>query len=121
MFYLLHGDNELERSEQVAEFKRKVGDESLRDLNVTVLDGRKITLGEVQHAADAIPFLADRRLVIVEGLLTRLAGRKSKGDDGEEAASGSAKDYLNSLLDYLPRVSATTQLVFVEPQSLKPT
>ena len=35
---------ELERSEQVAEFKRKVGDESLRDLNVTVLDGRKITL-----------------------------------------------------------------------------
>jgi len=121
MFYLLHGDNELERSEQVAEFKRKVGDESLRDLNVTVLDGRKLTLGEVQHAADAIPFLADRRLVVVEGLLTRLAGRKSKGDDGEEAASGSAKDYLNSLLEYLPRVSETTQLVFVEPQLLKPT
>ena len=39
MFYILHGENELERSEQVADFKRKVGDVSVRDLNVTVIDG----------------------------------------------------------------------------------
>ena len=91
MFYILHGENELERSEQVADFKRKVGDESVRDLNVTVLDGRKTTLSELQHAADSIPFLADKRLVIVEGLLARLAGRgKAKGgDDGDDAAAPS--------------------------------
>src|SRR5512139_2283622 len=101
MFYILHGDNEFEISERVTDFKQKVGDESLRDLNITVLDGRKTTLSEVQHAADAIPFLADKRLVIVDGLLTRLASRKAKDD--EAASSGAAKDFLGGLIDYVPR------------------
>lgn len=122
MFYVLHGDNELERSERVADFKQKVGDASIRDLNVTTLDGRKVTLGELQHAADAIPFLADKRLVIVEGLLTRLAGRKAKGDGADESTtSGTAKEFLSGLLDYLPRLPETTRLVFVEAQPLKET
>ncbi len=119
MFFILHGDNEFEISERLTDFKQKIGDESLRDLNITALDGRKTTLGEVQHAAEAIPFLADKRLVIVEGLLTRLASRKSK--DGDEAApSGTSKDFLNGLLDYVPHLPETTRLVFVEFQPLNP-
>jgi DNA polymerase-3 subunit delta len=119
MFYILHGDNEFEISERVAEFKQKIGDESMRDLNITVLDGRKTMLSEVQHAADAIPFLADKRLVIVDGLLTRLASRKAK--DGDDAVpSGAAKDFLNGLIDYVPRLPDTTRLIFVEFQPLNP-
>lgn len=123
MFYILHGDNEFEISERVADFKQKIGDDSMRDLNITVLDGRKTTLGEVQHAADSIPFLADKRLVIIEGLLTRLASRKAK-DSADESApagaapSGAAKDFLNALVDYVPRLPETTRLVFVEFQPL---
>ena len=124
MFFILHGDNEFEISERVADFKQKIGDESVRDLNITVLDGRKTTLGEMQHAAEAIPFLADKRLVIVEGLLTRLASRKPKaGDDAAHLGavpSGAAKDFLNGLIDYVPRLPETTRLVFVEFQSLNP-
>lgn len=123
MFYILHGDNEFEISERVADFKQKIGDDSMRDLNITVLDGRKTTLGEVQHAADSIPFLADKRLVIIEGLLTRLASRKAKDSPDESAPSGAApsgaaKDFLNSLVDYVPRLPETTRLVFVEFQPL---
>ena len=121
MFYILHGENELERSEKVAEFKQKVGDESVRDLNITVLDGRKVTLGELQHAADAIPFLADKRLVIVEGLLARLAGRRTKDDDGAAATSSSGQEFLTGLIGYLPRMPDTTRFVLVEAQPLKPT
>ena len=119
MFYILHGDNEFEISERLADFKQKIGDESLRDLNITVLDGRKTTLSEVQHAADAIPFLADKRLVIVDGLLTRLASRKAREGD-EMTPSGAAKDFLNSLIDYVPHLPETTRLVFVEFQLLNP-
>ncbi len=118
MFFLLHGDNEFEISERVADFKQKIGDDSMRDLNITVLDGRKTTLSEVQHAADSIPFLADKRLVIVEGLLTRLASRKPKDSTDEAAPSGAAKDFLNGLVDYVPRLPDTTRLVFVEFQPL---
>ncbi len=119
MFFILHGDNEFEISERVADFKQKIGDASLRDLNITVLDGRKTSLSEVQHAADAIPFLADKRLVIVDGVLTRLAGRKAKDSD-EAASSGASKDFLNGLIDYVPRLPDTTRLVFVEFQPLQP-
>ena len=118
MFFLIHGDNEFEISERVADFKQKIGKDSMRDLNITVLDGRKTTLGEVQHAADSIPFLADKRLVIVEGLLTRLASRKAKDSADEAAPSGAAKDFLNGLVDYVPRLPDTTRLVFVEFQPL---
>jgi DNA polymerase III subunit delta len=121
MFYILYGDNELERSEKIADFKQKVGDASVRDLNISVLDGRRVTLRELQHAADSIPFLADTRLVIVEGLLARLAGRKSKGADDEAAPSGAAKEFVSGLIDYVPRVPDTTHLVLVEAQALKPT
>jgi DNA polymerase-3 subunit delta len=119
MFYILHGDNEFEISERMADFKQKIGDDSMRDLNITVLDGRRTTLGEVQHAADAVPFLADKRLVIVEGLLTRLGSRRAKDGD-ESASSGAAKDFLNGLLAYVTRLPETTRLVFVEFLPLNP-
>lgn len=120
MFFILHGDNEFEISERVADFKQKIGDESMRDLNITLLDGRKTTLSEMQHAAEAIPFLADKRLVIVEGLLTRLASRKPKAGDDDAAPAGAAKDFLNGLIDYVPRLPETTRLVFVEFQPVNP-
>ena len=119
MFFILHGNNEFEISERVAEFKQKIGDDAMRDLNITLLDGRRTTLSEIQHAADAIPFLADKRLVIVDGLLTRLASRKAK--DGDEATPSSAsKEFLTGLTAYVPRLPETTRLVFVEFQPLNP-
>ena len=101
MFYILHGDNEFEISERLADFKQKIGDDSLRDLNITVLDGRKTTLSEVQHAADAIPFLADKRLVIVDGLLTRLASRKAKDGDEDKGKCHGPEQGLAVAVDHL--------------------
>ena len=120
MFYVLHGEDELARSDLVAEFRLKVGEESVRDLNTTILDGRLVTLAQLIHASDAVPFLADKRLVVVEGLLTHLASRR-KGSDDTSEPSGPAKGFLSSLLDYLPRVPDSTRLVFVEPRTLPAT
>ncbi|MBN1889869.1 MAG: DNA polymerase III subunit delta [Thermoflexales bacterium] len=114
MFYIFHGEDELTRSEQIAAFKAKLGDPALGDLNITVLDGRKLSMGELHHACDAIPFLADKRLVIVEGLLSRLGGRAGK--KGDNAAPQAVTD---ELLAYLPRLPESTRLVLVEACTLK--
>ena len=120
MFYVLHGEDEFSRSEVLAEMKAKMGDPTMADLNTTVLDGNKVTLAELMHACDAVPFLADRRLVIVEGLLTRLrGGGKGKADRGKEQPVWK-KEYLAELTAYLKRLPETTRLVFVEGQSLHP-
>ena len=117
MFYILHGEDELARSDLVAEFKSKIGDKTTRDLNVTVLDGRRITLAELIHHADTIPFLADKRLVVVEGLLTRLTSSRRR-DSEESEPSGASRELLKGLLEYLAHVPESTRLVLVEPRGL---
>jgi DNA polymerase-3 subunit delta len=120
MFYILHGEDELGRSDLVAELRSQVGDASMRDLSTTILDGRQVTLAELIHASDAVPFLAEKRLVVVEGLLTRLASRhKATERDGE--LSGASKELLSGLLGYLAHVPDSTRLVFVEPRALPAT
>ncbi len=105
MFYLFHGEDEFSRSETLAEFKKKMGDPDLVELNTTLFDGRRVTLGEIQHACGSVPFMADRRLVIVEGLLTHLESRKQK-------------EYLEELVRYLKDLPETARLVFVEDKSI---
>jgi DNA polymerase-3 subunit delta len=109
MFYLFHGKDEFSRSETLAGLKEKMGDPGLAELNTTVFDGSKVTLGELEHACGSVPFMADRRLVIVEGLLTHL---ESKGKEGAPAAW--QKEYLERLIQYLQRLPETTRLVLVE-------
>jgi DNA polymerase-3 subunit delta len=111
-FYVFHGGDEFTRSETLAGFKRRLGSPDMIDLNTAYLDGQRLTLAELHHTCDAIPFLAEKRLVIVTGLLTRLTARK-----GRELTT-SQKEYLDSLVDYLPRLPETTRLVFVENSAL---
>jgi DNA polymerase-3 subunit delta len=120
MFYVLHGEDEFSRSEILAEMKAKMGEPAMADLNTTVLDGSKVTLAELMHACDAVPFLADRRLVIIEGLLTRLgAGGKGRAYRDKEQPAWK-KEYLEKLTAYLNRLPETTRLVFAESRSVNP-
>ncbi|MCD6554527.1 MAG: DNA polymerase III subunit delta [Anaerolineae bacterium] len=105
MFYLFHGEDEFSRAEAVQNLKQRMdGDPAMVDLNTAILDGRKITLGELRHACDTIPFLADRRLVIVEGLLGALSGQEKRR----------SKEILDELVAYLPHLPPTTRLILVE-------
>jgi DNA polymerase-3 subunit delta len=120
MFYVLHGEDEFSRSEVLAEMRARMGAPAMADLNTTVLDGSKATLAELMHACDTVPFLADRRLVIVEGLLTRLGeGGKGKADKGKEHPAWKKAD-LEKLTAYLERLPETARLVFVEGESISP-
>lgn len=107
-FYVFHGTDEFTCAEAVADLKRRLGPPDVVALNTTYLDGRKATLADLQHACDAVPFLSEKRLVIVEGLLTRLSARADK-------------HYLDALCGYLPRLPETTRLVFIEYETLPPT
>lgn len=115
MIHLFHGDEEFEKSEAIAALKRGIGDDpSLFDLNVTALDGRTTTPGEIQHHCDVPPFLGEYRLVIVNDLLARLGGGKTKEGEATEAASG----LLDWLLGYLSQAPETTHLVLNESKAL---
>ncbi len=119
MLYLLHGTDELTRSEELGKLKQKLGDPTVVSLNTTVLDGRKVTLAALIQACDALPFMARRRLVIVENFWSRFEpaeGGKGKEKPPRTPAADTA--LVKGLLEYLPRLPETTGLVFVESRSL---
>lgn len=112
--FLLHGSDEFALSEFVDGLKRKVADDpAMASLNITALDGRAVTLSDVQGACGAMPFLADIRLTIVEGWIARLTG---KAEEGEISESGKAA--LAALIDYLPELPDTACLVLLEHRDL---
>lgn len=137
MITLIHGPAELLRAEARAELSRRAApDPDLADLNTVWLEGRALTFAELQNACDTLPFLAESRLVIVEGLLARLAGppRKAKGEATAGTAAGGAsansdaepsdgesepspevlKGQAKAFLAYLDQVPESTELVLVE-------
>lgn len=121
VFYIFHGEDEFSRAEEVAQLKAFVAREGASDLNTTVLDGRRLALGELIHASNALPFLGGRRLVIVNDFLQRLGARR-RSASGEEAIAVSANpsEETAALLAYLPNLPPTTHLVFVEGVTLPP-
>ncbi|MDE3090813.1 MAG: DNA polymerase III subunit delta [Chloroflexota bacterium] len=121
MYYIFHGEDEFSRTEQVNKFRAQMGDPQFADLNTAWFDGRKVSLGELQHACDAVPFLADKRLVIVEGMLARFEPRRTKGgadDAGAETEEEANPVLAKDLKEYLTRLPEMTRLVFVETKSL---
>ena len=105
--HIFHGPEEFLRAEEIKQLRARLGDLSVVALNTTELDGRRLALADLIGAAAAVPFLAESRLVVVEGLLGRLegkAGRPTKAD----------QQFIEGLKAHLPNLPPSTIMVFVE-------
>lgn len=116
MFYILHGEDEFSRHEALTAMRAKMGERALADLNTTVLDGQKLTLSELTNACNVPPFLAKRRLVIVENFASRLEGPPRR--QGKDYRAKASDELCQALREYLPKLPETTRLVFVENHTL---
>lgn len=101
MFYLFHGSNRHEQREKLEGLLDKMGDREMLSLNTTRFDSR-VSLTELQQACSAVPFLANVRVVLVDGLFS----------------SSPDKGMVDKLLDYLPELPDTARLFFLEPKGL---
>lgn len=111
MFYLLHGEDEYSRTLALAEMKAKVGEPSISQLNITSLDGETLTLEELIRVCDALPFLSQRRLVIVHDLASQLEPRRGAKKKELPLAK---RELVEGLKEYLPHMPRTTRLIFIE-------
>jgi DNA polymerase-3 subunit delta len=105
MLYVFHGPDDFSRTEKIATLRTAMGDPSTAEMNMTLLDGRALTLSELRQHTDTMPFLAAKRLIIVSGHLGYLSDKP---------------DELQTLLAYLSQLPFTSDLVFVETESLPP-
>ncbi|NQU96892.1 MAG: DNA polymerase III subunit delta [Chloroflexi bacterium] len=106
MIHVFHGTDEFSMEEAVLELRAAVGSPEVREANTSVFEGAAINRGELIATARAVPFLADRRLIIVRGLLTRLESPK-----GVKGFSAQAWDGLG---DELQNIPVTTDVAFID-------
>lgn len=100
--YLFHGDDEPAIRGEIEKLRARVGDPGALEMNFTRLDGRSLAFDDLVIASTAMPFLAKRRLVVLE------------------YPSAYAQDDASrkKLLELLERTPPSTALVLVEHQTL---
>ncbi len=77
--YLFYGQDEPTLRERLASFCAEVSEPATADFNTSRFEGETAQLAEIAAAAGALPFLAERRLVLVENLTDSANGRTLLG------------------------------------------
>ena len=90
---ILHGDDIVRINEEIAKLKARVGDASTAELNISVLDGRNASVEQLETASRSMPFLAERRLTVLNHPLSMMVNESNR-------------ERTLALLEGLPDVSA---------------
>ena len=112
MIVVLEGQDEFRISERISEFKLTVTPPEMREINTAVIDGNLLTIGELFAAVSTVPFMADKRLVIVEGLLNKL------GSPGKKGSSENSSTEWTDFPQLFAGMPETATLLFVEKTTL---
>lgn len=83
MIYLLHGDDEFTSREQL----KKLRQQGNFEYNQDTFYGGEVDLATITAACNTMPFLADQRLVVVEGLPRKRRGESAAPVPGDENGS----------------------------------
>ena len=94
--YIFHGEESYLREFYLKELQRVLLPEGLEDFNLDILPGEKLALSALFSAADSVPMMAERRLVIV--------------NDFNVYAPGSGAE--KGLLEFLEELPESVVLVF---------
>ena len=97
------GSDDFRLREAYRALRARLDTDGMLELNTTELPARGLTPQELLGHVTAVPFLANARLVVVEGVLVTLG-----------AGRGVAADW-QPLLDVLPGLPQTNHLVLLEP------
>ena len=112
MIYVFYGEDDFSSSEAIKPLIEAVGPEDMRDSNITTIEGRLFSIDRFGAAAMVVPFLADRRLVIVRELLATVEGQRAarRGRKIKAEGDGPAAGLTKLLLDIPP----STDVVFID-------
>jgi DNA polymerase III subunit delta len=108
-FFILHGDDDFGLEQELRTFHTRMAETPNGELNTSEFEGSATGVYEIINAVSSFPFLADKRLVVVKGMLAWIT-RKGAGETGKKA--------VEHLLEALPNLPEYARLVFVERQTL---
>ncbi len=114
MLYILWGEDDFSLTRSLQEIKRGIGDQALLAANTTTLDGQRVTLDQLRTVCDTMPFLAEKRLVIIQGLLGRFEPQVKSRRQKKIAPPTEQKSEYKSFAAYLSNIPDSTVLVLID-------
>ena len=105
MLYILSGRDDYSLAQFLERIKGSIGDREALAANMSLIEGQQATIDQLRPLCEAAPFLAEKRLVIIKGLLQRFlpAGRTGRQATGKKTAdqTNGHKALADYALEYL--------------------
>ncbi|MBC8506698.1 MAG: DNA polymerase III subunit delta [Anaerolineales bacterium] len=98
VIYILHGDDEYAIAQFISNMEAKLGDPSTAGLNITYFEKGSLPLDEISTVVHSMPFLAERRLIVLHDPLTGMQSSK-------------VRDQFKVLLEKVPPTSALVMAI----------
>lgn len=118
--YILRGDDREKIESVIQQFFEQLGDVNMAEMNTNRLDGKSADLNDLRAAALALPFLTERRLVIVEDALSKYRrGKLQQNEDSTDGEGEETPDKRSLFVDFLAGLPPSTALVLVIPDQRK--
>ena len=114
MLYILLGQDDFSLRQSLEGIKRGLGDQAILAANTTALDGQQLKLDQLRTVCETVPFLAERRLVIVEGLLERFEPRGKSRRQRKITPETDQQDEYKSLGAYMGKLPDSVILVLID-------
>ena len=113
MLYILHGEDDFSITQFLGEVKRGLGDPSMLATNTSTFDGQKLTLDELRGVCETAPFLAEKRLVVIDGLLGRFEP-KGRPRQKKVTGRGGGEDGAKSFAEAMSNIPESTVIVLTD-------
>ena len=114
MLYILLGQDDFSCRQALEKIKMSIGDQTLLATNTTTLDGQQLTLDQLRTVCETVPFLAERRLVIVNGLLERFESKSRPRRQPKTRQNTNQQDECKLFGTYITQIPDSTILVLID-------
>jgi len=119
LLYILWGQDDFSIGEKLSEIKGGIGDQSLLAADIIRLDGQQVTPDQLRNVCHTLPFLAARRLVIVDGLLGRFEPKVRPGHQPRTTKTPDQKSDYKSFSTGIAGLPDSTILVLTDGKITK--
>jgi DNA polymerase-3 subunit delta len=112
--HVWYGEDDFRIKESLSDARHQVGIPELWDANTISLTGPGLTPNNLVHACSMVPFLAEKRMTIVEGLFSLFEPTGRQGNQKASLKGNPNVGPWKDSLPYLKLLPPTTILIFLD-------
>jgi DNA polymerase-3 subunit delta len=117
LLYILAGPDHFSLNETLEAIKAGLGGTVALATSTTVLDGQQVTYDELKQVCETAPFLADKRLVIIQDLIEYFEAGGKPGRSRTPKSEGQKAEAFSTCLSQLPESTVVVMLENMVPRT----